>query len=414
MSGDPARDTGRAALVSDELNVRKGWVMEWIDAVFMRGGTSKGLFFDSRDLPEDVAARDRIFTRVLGSPDPFGRQLDGMGGGVSSLSKIVVVSASDRADADIAYTFGQVPVDGTTVDYSGNCGNLSSAVVPFALEAGLLSVEDGPARVVVHNTNTDALIAVLLHVRGGVAEVAGDLVVPGVAGSGSPIELKYLDAGGSRADAILPTGRAVDRIDVAVPGIGERTVEVSLVDVSAPVVFVRAADVGLTGAESPEEIDADADLLALLEGIRRAGTVAMGLAATPEDSPLAHPKIALVAPPAQTTLLDGTVVPVEDCDLVTRVLSMGVVHRAIPGTSALCSAAVARIPGTVVHDAVTATVTQGSVDSPETGALRIATPSGVVTSAADVRQENGIPQVASASLFRTARPLMRGQVAVPD
>jgi 2-methylaconitate cis-trans-isomerase PrpF len=382
--------------------------MEWIDAVFMRGGTSKGLFFHARDLPADAAERDRIFTRALGSPDPFGRQLDGMGGGVSSLSKIVVVAAADRDGVDVEYTFGQVAVDEAIVDYSGNCGNLSSAVVPFALEAGLLSVEDGVTTVVVRNTNTDAVIAVRLHVRDGVAETAGDLVIPGVAGSGSPIELQYREAGGSTTGAVLPTGRAVDRLDIDVPGGPQRTIEVSLVDAAAPLVFVRAADVGLTGTESPEEIDADADLLALLDRIRRAGTVAMGLAATPEDSALAHPKIALVAPPATTTLLDGTVVPADDCALMARVLSMGVTHKAIPGTSALCLAAAARVPGTLVHDAATAT--EGALD---TGTLRIATPSGVVTGAADVQVEDGVPQAASASLYRTARPLMRGQVAVP-
>lgn len=288
--------------------------MEWIDAVFMRGGTSKGLFFDARDLPADAAERDRIFTRALGSPDPFGRQLDGMGGGTSSLSKIVVVAAADRDGVDVECTFGQVAVDEAVVDYSGNCGNLSSAVVPFALEAGLLSAEDGVTTVVVRNTNTDAVIAVRLHVRGGVAETAGDLV------------------------------------------------------------FVRAAEVGLTATE------------------------------TPEDSALAHPKIALVAPPATTTLLDGTVVPADDCDLVARVLSMGVTHKAIPGTSALCAAAAAGIPGTVVQEC-----------SASSGRdLRIATPSGVVDSAADVRLDDGVPQAASASLYRTSRPLMRGQVAVPD
>lgn len=213
--------------------------MEWINAIFMRGGTSKGLFFDARDLPEDQSARDRIFTGALGSPDPFGRQLDGMGGGVSSLSKIVVVSASEREGVDVEYTFGQVAVDEAVVDYSGNCGNLSSAVVPFALQVGLLSAEaDGPAAVTVHNTNTGATIVVRLTVRGGVAETIGDLVVPGVAGSGSPIELQYVEAGGSRAGAILPTGRPVDRLDL-----GDRTVEASLVDVSAPVVQIGRAHV---------------------------------------------------------------------------------------------------------------------------------------------------------------------------
>jgi 2-methylaconitate cis-trans-isomerase PrpF len=370
----------------------------WIDATFMRGGTSKGVFFDETDLPGPGAERDRIFTSALGSPDPFGRQLDGMGGGISSLSKVVSVATSYRPDADLEYTFGQVAVDEAVVDYSGNCGNLSSAVVPFALLAGIHKVDtDGPARVVLYNTNTAKLIAVALNVTDGVADTTGDFVLPGVAGTGSPIELQYLNPGGSKTGVVLPTGNAVDTLDL-----GDRTIEASLVDAANPMVFVAAADLGLVGTEMPQDLDADTAVMTLLDRIRRAGAVAMGMCTTPEDAPLAIPKIAMVAAPTDATLLDGTLVRSSDCDIVTRALSMELGHRAIPGTAALCAATAANIPGTVVERLSSGTGSE----------LRIATPSGVVASAADVTVEGGVTSVASASLFRTARALMRGQVAV--
>ncbi|KUG56029.1 acetylornithine aminotransferase [Kocuria palustris] len=370
----------------------------WIDAMFMRGGTSKGLFFCEQDLPPAGPQRDRVFTGALGSPDPFGRQLDGMGGGISSLSKVVSVAPSSRPDADVDYTFGQVAVREAVVDYSGNCGNLSAAVVPFALLAGIHEVDDdGPASVIAHNTNTGKLIEVRLEVADGVAVTSGDFVLPGVAGSGAPIELRYLDPSGSRTSGVLPTGRSVDRLDV-----GDREIEVSLVDVATPMVFVAAADLGLTGTELPDALDADADLAALMERIRRAGAVAMGLCETSEDAPQSVPKIAMVAPPAESTLLDGTDVPAADCDVLIRAVSMGLSHRAIPGTSAMCAAAAANIDDTVVQRCAASSGSE----------LRIATPSGVVAAAADVCVEDGAPSVAAASLFRTARPLMRGQVAL--
>ncbi|WP_298591492.1 PrpF domain-containing protein [uncultured Kocuria sp.] len=369
-----------------------------MNATFMRGGTSKGVFFDERDLPAVGIERDTVFTSALGSPDPFGRQLDGMGGGISSLSKVVSVAASHRPDADVEYTFGQVAVGEAVVDYSGNCGNLSSAVVPFALLAGIHTVEaDGPARVVLHNTNTDKLIAVQLCVTGGLAETDGDFVLPGVAGTGSPIELEYLHPGGAKTGAVLPTGHAVDRLDL-----DGREVEVSLVDVATPMVFVAAGDIGVTGRESPESLDADAGVMASLDRIRRAAAVAMGMCRAPEEAPLAVPKVAMVAAPATTTLLDGRQVAAEDCDVVVRVVSMESIHRAIPGTAALCTAAAANIAGTLVEH-----LSAGAGHE-----LRIATPSGVVVSSAAVRTHGALPEVVSASLFRTARPLMRGQVAV--
>ncbi|MCA0158501.1 hypothetical protein LB823_20080 [Tsukamurella sp. M9C] len=370
----------------------------WIDAAFLRGGTSKGLFFREGDLPPASPERDALFLRALGSPDPFGRQLDGMGGGLSSLSKIVVVRASDRPGVDLEYTFGQAAIREPVMDYSGNCGNLSAAVVPFALGAGLIALDDGARTVAVHNTNTDKSIRVRLAVEDGAAATEGPLAIPGVAGTGAPIELEYLEPGGARTGALLPAGdvRTALRHD-------GREYAASLVDAATPMVLVEARELGVTGMESPDELDADTGLQSLLDGLRRAGAVAMGLADRPEEAPLAVPKIAVVAGPRAARTIDGAELPADAADVVLRVISMGQTHRAIPGTAALAVAVAARLPGSVVAEAAGAG-----------GDVRIATPSGVVTARAVVALRPGGPHAVSASLLRTARPLMRGQVAVPD
>ncbi|WP_336670841.1 PrpF domain-containing protein [Tsukamurella sp. USMM236] len=370
----------------------------WIDAAFLRGGTSKGLFFREGDVPPAGPERDALFLRALGSPDPFGRQLDGMGGGLSSLSKIVVVRASDRPGVDLEYTFGQAAIREPVMDYSGNCGNLSAAVVPFALGAGLIALDDGDRTVAVHNTNTDKPIRVRLAVEDGAAATEGPLAIPGVAGTGAPIELEYLEPGGARTGALLPAGD----VRTALRHEG-REYAASLVDAATPMVLVAARELGVTGTESPDELDADAGLQALLDGLRRAGAVAIGLAGRPEEAPLAVPKIAVVAGPRTARTIDGAELPADAADVVMRVISMGQTHRAIPGAAALAVAVAARLTGSVVAEA-----------APDTeGGVRIATPSGVVTARAVVTRRPGGPHAVSASLLRTARPLMRGQVAVP-
>ena len=252
-----------------------------LPAVLMRGGSSKGVFFHARDLPADRAELDRILLAVLGSPDPYGRQLDGMGGGISSLSKAVVIGPSTRPGADVDYTFAQVSVDRPAVDWTGNCGNLSSAVGPFATDEGLVRARDGEALVRIHQANTRKLIHARFPVADGRAEVRGDFAIAGVAGTGARIRLDFLEPGGSQTGALLPTGRAVDRLEVA--GLG--TVRATLVDAANPAVFVEAGDLGLTGGESPEAIEARADLMAVLDRVRRAAGVSMGLAAPGLDDP---------------------------------------------------------------------------------------------------------------------------------
>ncbi|MFT4232411.1 MAG: PrpF domain-containing protein [Leucobacter sp.] len=444
----------------------------WIDTMFMRGGTSKGLMFEAASLPggltlpgdpaaaltvgsagpvadsADLAAgpasasagpsaasdlatgaadrpatdpataaahraalreRDAILCAALGSPDPFGRQLDGMGGGVSSLSKAMIVAPSERPGIDLDYTFAQVAVGAAEVDYAGNCGNLSSAVAPFALAAGLIARADGPQRFALFNTNTGKRVDVRLTVRGGVAAETGELSIPGVAGAGSPVELVYPEPGGSRTSGLLPTGSVVDDLEVG-PGFGISAVRASLVDATNPLVLVAAADIGVTAAEMPAELDANREAMALLERLRRVGAVRMGMCGDPESAPQAVPKAVVIAPPAPSRLLDGRELPAAEVDLLARVISMGQTHNAIPGTAAMCLAAAAQIGGGIAAEAVGA---RGA------GSLRIGTPSGVVTAGAVVvrsrsadHPELNAPLALETSLARTARILMRGQVAV--
>lgn len=389
----------------------------WIDTMFVRGGTSKGLLFEAAALPGGLALpsdpeadpaalreRDGILCAALGSPDRFGRQLDGMGGGVSSLSKAMVVDRSERPGIDLDYTFAQVSVDAAVVDYAGNCGNLSSAVVPFALAAGLVARDDGPQRFALWNTNTGKRVDVRLVVRDGLAEVPGELTIPGVSGAGSPIELVYPDPGGSRTSGLRPTGRSAEELEV-----DGRAVRVSLVDATNPLVLVAAADVGVTGAELPAELDANAAAMELLERLRRAGAVRMGMCDDPASAPLAVPKVVVIAPAAASRQLDGVELPASEVDVLARTLSMGRTHNAVPGTAAMCLAAAAEIVGSVVAEAA---------GSGRSGSLRIGTPSGVVMAGAVVAHSRtadpalDVPLAVETSLARTARILMRGSVAV--
>lgn len=375
-----------------------------IRAVFVRGGTSRALVFHRRDLPEDRAAWDPIFLAALGSPDPHGRQLDGLGGGLSSLSKVAVVGPPSRADADVDYTFGQVEVTRPFVDYRGNCGNISSAIGPFAIDEGLLPAREPETLVRIHNTNTGKLIHARVPVCAGEAAVRGDFRLPGVAGTGARIVLDVLDPGGAVTGRLLPTGEAAE--DLAVPGVG--AIRASLVDATNPLVFVRARDLGLEGVEAPEALDADRALMARLEGVRAAAAVRMGLAPTATEatqrSP-AVPKIALVAPPQPYRTLAGKPVAPDAVDLVARVVSMGKLHRAFALTGAMCLAVAARIPGTVVAEAAGGPRPAGDV--------RIGHPSGVLAVAAEVAPGPAGPVARRVTVYRTARRLMEGFVCVP-
>ncbi len=376
-----------------------------IRAVFVRGGTSRALVFHHRDLPGDRAPWDGIFLAALGSPDPGGRQLDGLGGGISSLSKVAVVGPSSRPDADVDYTFGQVEVTRAAVDYRGNCGNISSAIGPFAIDEALVLALEPLTVVRIHNTNTRKLIHAHIPVEAGQAAVRGDFVLDGVPGSGARIALDFLDPGGAVTGRLLPTGHPQDALEVA--GLG--TIAASLVDATNPMVFVRAKDLGLDGTERPEELDGRPGLPARLEAIRGAAAVRMGLGQSPAEagrtSP-AVPKIAIVAPPAVYRTLAGSPVEPHAVDLAARIVSMGKVHRAFALTGAMCLAVAARIPGTVAHEAAALAHAAGDV--------RIGHPSGVLPVAAAVaRGPDGTPVAQTVTVYRTARRLMEGFVLVP-
>lgn len=374
-----------------------------IPAVFMRGGTSKAIMFHARDLPADRAEWDAIFMAALGTPDPNGRQLNGMGGGVSSLSKICVLGPPTRDDADIDYTFAQVLIREARVDWKGNCGNMSSAVGPFAVDEGLVRATGDTATVRIHNTNTRKIIRATFPLEEGRAKVVGDLAIPGVAGTGAPVRLDFLAPGGATTGRLLPSGRVVDVLDV--PGFGP--IEASLVDAANAGAFIRARDVGLTGRELPDELDANPEMLKLLDAIRRQASVRMGIAPDIEAarSISTVPYIGFVSPPAAAPTLSGETIAAEAIDLAARIISNGQPHRALPLTGSLCTAVAARIAGSVVAECLP----PGTVEGP----LRIGMPSGILTVGADVAQEDGAWVARSGSFYRTARRLFDGRVWIP-
>lgn len=374
-----------------------------LPAVFMRGGTSRAVMFHQKDLP-DRTTWDPIFLAAMGSPDPNGRQLNGMGGGISSLSKICILAPSDREDADIDYTFAQIQIREAAVDYRGNCGNMSSAVGPFAVDEGLVRPNGDTAVVRIFNTNTKKIIRSTFSLTNGRAATDGDLAIPGVAGTGAPIRLDFLSPGGAATGRLLPTGNVRDWLEV--PGHG--SFEVSMVDAAKPCVIVRAADLGLTGTELPESLDTNTAILTKLEAIRRAAAIAMGLVANEEEARNSRgiPAVGFVAPPMDAPTLSGEPIKATDIDLTARFISNGQPHRALPITSSLCTAVAARITGTLVNQAL---------QTDPAGSIRIGMPSGILTVGADVtRDPNGTWIAHSGAFYRTARRLFDGRIYAPQ
>lgn len=370
-----------------------------IPAAFIRGGTSKALVFKSSDLPDDREARDRIFLETMGSPDPYGRQLNGMGGGLSSLSKVCIVGPSSHPDADVDYTKVQIQLKEARADYHSNCGNMSSAIGPFAVDEGLVEfARNGEALVRIYNTNTRKLIHARFAVAGGRAAVEGDLVIPGVAGTGSPVRLDFLDPGGATTGKLLPTGNVVDVLDV--PGVGNFVV--SMVDAANACVFLKAADLGLTGTEMPEEIERKPGFLDTLGRIRCAASVAMGIARTAEEAKSKSvPIIGFVSPSQEARLLNGDGLSADQVDLTARMLSNGQPHRALPITASLCLAVAARLEGSVVHQCTRAGTSAN---------LSIGMPSGILVADAQVVRQEGAWRAQRCTLLRTQRRLFDGFV----
>lgn len=373
-----------------------------LPAVFMRGGTSRAVMFHLRDLPER-AAWDPVFLAAIGSPDPHGRQLNGMGGGISSLSKVCILSPSQRPDADIDYTFAQVQIREAAVDYRGNCGNMSSAVGPFAVDEGLVKPNGDTAVVRIFNTNTGKIIRSTFGLVDGRAAVDGDMAIPGVAGTGAPVRLDFLSPGGAVTGKLLPTGNVTDRLEVPEVGV----MEVAMIDAANPCVFVRARDLGLAGNELPDTLDANATLLDRLQRIRRAAAVAMGIATDEHAARQSNgvPAIGFVAPAMAAPTLSGETIAASDVDLTARFISNGQPHRALPLTASLCTAVAARIEGTLPFQALAA---------PPSGAVRIGMPSGILTVDADVQcSASGTWVAHSGAFYRTARRLFDGRIYAP-
>ncbi|MEX8505375.1 2-methylaconitate cis-trans isomerase PrpF [Leptothrix ochracea] len=319
-----------------------------IPAVWMRGGTSKGVFFRADDLPSDPLLRDRLLLRVMGSPDPYGQQIDGLGGATSSTSKVVVLSRSSRPDSDVDYRFGAVAVQQPLIDWSGNCGNLSAAVGPQAIRLGLVAnvPQDGIAWVRIWQVDIGRRILAGVPMQDGEVLEEGDFELDGVTFPAAEIELRFLDPGGE--GTLLPTGALTNQL--LVPGVG--ALEVTLLNAGIASVFVAAEALGLRGTESQAELNAQPQLLAQVEAVRAAAAVAMGLAATPAEATALRPhspKLTVVAPPTASRSADGRSIPAEAVDVVARTFSMGKAHHAMTGTGAVALACAAAVPGTVVQ-----------------------------------------------------------------
>lgn len=386
-----------------------------IPATYMRGGTSKGVFFRLQDLPKAAQqpgpARDALLMRIIGSPDPYGKHTDGMGGATSSTSKCVIISEASVPDHDVDYLYGQVAIDTAFVDWSGNCGNLSAAVGPFAIAHGMVDParvpRDGLCTVRIWQANIGKTILAHVPVRGGEVQETGDFELDGVTFPAAEIVLEFIDPAEEGEDeggaSMFPTGNLTDPLDV--PGIG--ILEATLINAGIPTVFINAADIGYTGTELQNAINSDAKALAMFESIRATGAVRMGLIQNVADAVSRQhtPKVAFVAPSADYTSSSGKHIAAADIDLQVRALSMGKLHHAMMGTCAVAIATAAAIPGTVVNRAA-----GGDVHP----SVRFGHPSGTLRVGAEVVQDNGRWTVRKAIMSRSARVLMEGMLRVPQ
>ena len=384
-----------------------------IPATYMRGGTSKGVFFRLQDLPADAqvpgAARDALLLRVIGSPDPYGKQIDGMGGATSSTSKTVILSKSERPDHDVDYLFGQVSIDKPFVDWSGNCGNLSAAVGSFAIANGLVDAvripHNGVAVVRVWQANIGKTIIAHVPVTNGTVQETGDFELDGVTFPAAEVKLEFLDPAAEEeggGGAMFPTGHLVDDLDV--PGIG--TLRVTMINAGIPTIFVDAGAIGYAGTELQEAINSDPAALARLETIRAHGALRMGLISHLDEAARRQhtPKVAFVARPAGYVSSSGKRVAAQDIDLLVRAMSMGKLHHAMMGTAAVAIGTAAAIPGTLVNLAA---------GGGEKTSVRFGHPSGTLMVGAEAQQVDGDWSDTKAIMSRSARVLMEGFVRVP-
>jgi probable AcnD-accessory protein PrpF len=384
-----------------------------IPATYMRGGTSKGVFFSLKDLPEAAQipgpARDALLLRVIGSPDPYDKQIDGMGGATSSTSKTVILSKSIKADHDVDYLFGQVSIDKPFVDWSGNCGNLSAAVGSFAISNGLVDASriphNGVAVVRVWQANIGKTIIAHVPITNGEVQETGDFELDGVTFPAAEVQLEFIDPAAEEeggGGSMFPTGNLVD--DLEVPGVG--TLKATLINAGIPTIFINAEDIGYTGTELQGAINGDLKALAMFETIRAYGALRMGLIQHLDEAAKRQhtPKVAFVAPPADYIASSGKAIAATDVDLLVRALSMGKLHHAMMGTAAVAIGTAAAISGTLVNLAA------GGI---ERNAVRFGHPSGTLRVGAEASQVNGEWTVKKAIMSRSARVLMEGYVRVP-
>jgi len=384
-----------------------------IPAAYMRGGTSKGVFFRLQDLPAAAQvpgpARDALLMRVIGSPDPYGKQIDGMGGATSSTSKTVILSKSSRDGHDVDYLFGQVSIDTAFVDWSGNCGNLSAAVGPFAISNGLVDPDriplNGVCIVRIWQANIGKTIIAHVPITDGQVQETGDFELDGVTFPAAEVQLEFMDPAAEEegaGGAMFPTGNLVD--DLEVPGIG--TFKATMINAGIPAIFLNAEDIGYTGAELQDAINGDPQALARFETIRAHGAVRMGLIKHIDEAVKRQhtPKVAFVAKPRDYTASSGKKVTTADVDLLVRAMSMGKLHHAMMGTAAVAIGVAAAIPGTLVNLAA---------GGGERTAVRFGHPSGTLRVGAQAQQANGEWSVTKAIMSRSARVLMEGTVCVP-
>ncbi len=385
-----------------------------IPATYMRGGTSKGVFFRLQDLPASTRqpgpARDALLLRVIGSPDPYGKQIDGMGAATSSTSKTVILSRSTRSDHDVDYLFGQVSIDSAFVDWSGNCGNLSAAVGPFAIAQGLIDLarvpKNGVCTVRIWQANIGKTIVAHVPVVGGEVQETGDFELDGVTFPAAEVPLEFIDPAdegdGEGGSVMFPTGKVVE--DLEVPGVG--TLSATLINAGIPTIFVNAADIGYTGTELQDAINIDTKALAMFEAIRAHGAVKMGLIKHIDEAARRQhtPKVAFVATPKDYTASSGKTVVAAEVDLLVRALSMGKLHHAMMGTAAVAIGTAAAIPGTLVNLAA---------GGGERQSVRFGHPSGTLRVGAEANKVDGEWVVSKALMSRSARVLMEGWVRVP-
>ena len=374
-----------------------------LPVTIMRGGTSKGVYILEKDLPANKDEWEKILLRLMGSPDS--KQIDGLGGSYSVTSKAAIIKKSANPDADVDYTFAQVSVDKPLVSYKGNCGNISSGVGPFAIEKGLVKANDGVTTVRVFNTNTQKIIAEEVQTPGGEVAYSGDFYIAGVPGTASPVKLKFVNPSGTLGHGLLPTGNVIDTLDV--PGFGN--VKVSIVDAANPLVFVKANDVGLTGKELPDDLNSKPEMLDLLEKIRGLAAVKLGLiddyTKSAWDTP-GIPKMTIVSEAEDYITSDGKEISRRKIDLLSRMMSMQKPHPSYAMTGAMCTAAAAVTPGSIVNQVL--------AKNADTQFIRIGHPAGILECGADFRLEDGsnVPVIDDTFGFRTANFIMDGTARI--